>query len=112
MLSKTVKVFGLLALLGALALPAGALAKSHHAGIRLSAHQKSVIRAHLMKQIKANPRMIKNKAWLRSAAIVSFQLPVTIRLNPLPFGKLVNSVATLRRVSRAKCRTVTQKLTS
>jgi|GEM_PF-3646297 len=88
MLSRTVKVFGLLTLLAALALPPAAVARTHHSrarAIHLTAREKRIIRARLMREIKANPRMIRNKAWLRSAAIVQFQLPVTIRLNPQPF---------------------------
>ena len=86
MLSKTFKVFGLLALLGAFALTPAAFAARHRTAIHLTAHQKAVIRARLMRQIKHNPGMIKNKAWLREAGVVQFQLPVTIRLNPSPFS--------------------------
>jgi len=83
MLTRAVKVIGLLTLLAAFAFPSAALASHHGRSHGLTAHQKKVIRAKLLREIRHNPRMIKNKAWLREAVIVHFSLPVAIRLNPV-----------------------------
>lgn len=50
------------------------------ASAKLTKHQKVHIRKQLRKQIKKNPKMIRNKHWLKRASLVDFQLPVTIKL--------------------------------
>jgi hypothetical protein len=50
------------------------------ASAKLTKSQKVHIRHKLRKQIKKNPRMIKNKRWLKRASLVDFSLPVTIKL--------------------------------
>ena len=51
---------------------------------RLSAKQKRHIRAQLRKQVKKNPAVVKRRAFLKKAALVNFNLPVTIRLRGVP----------------------------
>ncbi len=63
---------------------------------RLSHARKAKIRAELRKQVKRTPRVLRRRSFLRRAALVNFQLPVTIRLrntcmtdngqNPAPGG--------------------------
>jgi hypothetical protein len=75
------KVSHFLALVVVTALSVGLLAgpasaKTH----RLSAKQKSAIRAQLRKAIKKNPRLINRRSFVKKASLVDFKLPVTIRL--------------------------------
>ncbi len=63
---------------------------------RLSKARKASIRAELRKQVGRSPRVLRSRSFLRRAALVNFQLPVTIRLrnacmtdngqNPAPGG--------------------------
>ncbi len=63
---------------------------------RVSAEKKAVIGKQLRKQLKHNPSALRRRSFLRRAALVNFELPVTIRLrntcmtdngeNPAPGG--------------------------
>jgi hypothetical protein len=46
----------------------------------MSGKQRAHARAKLLKQIKRHPRLIRNKSFVRRAALVNFKLPVSIRL--------------------------------
>lgn len=70
------KVLGLLCTFGLLA---GLIAGPASAK-RLSAKQKTAIRAQLKKAVKHNPKAVTKKSFLRKASLVNFKLPVTIRL--------------------------------
>ena len=53
------------------------------AGSHLSHARKAKIRAELRRLVKQNPRVLRRRSFLRRAALVNFNLPVTIRLrNP------------------------------
>jgi hypothetical protein len=58
----------------------GNVASASAAGSQLSAKQKAHVRAQLRKQIKKNPRVIRQKSFVKKAALVNFKLPVTLRL--------------------------------
>jgi hypothetical protein len=62
---------------GAMTAPAMAKSTVKH---KMTAKQKSHIRAQLRKQIKHNPKAIMRKSFLKKAALVNFKLPVTLRL--------------------------------
>jgi hypothetical protein len=47
---------------------------------KMSAKHKAQIRAQLRREIKKNPKAIMRRSFLRKAALVSFKLPVTLRL--------------------------------
>lgn len=49
----------------------------------MSKASKKKAAAKLIKQLKKNPRLIKNKRWLRKAGHVDATLPLTVRLNPV-----------------------------
>jgi len=85
------KVSHFLALVVVAALSVGLLAGPASAKTsRLSAKQKSAIRAQLRHQIKKNPKAIRNKHFLKRASLVNFKLPITVRLrtdgNGCPVG--------------------------
>ena len=48
---------------------------------KLSAKQKAKIRTELRRQIKKNPGLIRSRNFVQKASLVTFQLPVTIRLS-------------------------------
>jgi hypothetical protein len=50
------------------------------ASAKLTKSQKAHMRHQLRKQIKKNPRLIRNKHFIKKASLVNFKLPVTIRL--------------------------------
>jgi hypothetical protein len=50
------------------------------ASAKLTKSQKVHIRHQLRKQIKKNPKLIRNKRFIKKASLVNFKLPVTIRL--------------------------------
>jgi len=71
----------LLALAALLALAVSAAPASARG--QLSHARKAKIRAELRRQVKRNPRVLHRRSFLRRAALVNFDLPVTIRLrNP------------------------------
>jgi hypothetical protein len=85
------KVSHFLALVVVTALSVGlvagpASARTH----RLSAKQKSAMRAQLRKAIKKNPKLINKRSFVRKASLVDFKLPVTIRLRTQQTGALAN----------------------
>jgi hypothetical protein len=47
---------------------------------KMSAKQRSAVRAQLRKEIKKNPAAINRKSFVKRASLVNFRLPVTIRL--------------------------------
>src|SRR3954469_7368203 len=47
---------------------------------KLTAKQRTAIRAQLRKEIKKNPKAISRKSFVKRASLVNFKLPVTIRL--------------------------------
>jgi hypothetical protein len=47
---------------------------------RYTAKQRAHIRHSLLRQVKRSPRILKSKRFLRKAALVNFNLPITIRL--------------------------------
>jgi hypothetical protein len=53
------------------------------ASAKMSKAQKRHAAKALVKQLKKNPRLIKNKRWLRKAGHVNATLPLTVRLNPV-----------------------------
>lgn len=56
---------------------------------------KRALRAELRKAVKKNPSVLRRKAFLRKAALVNFQLPVTIRLrNPCTTENGMNPTGT------------------
>ncbi len=72
---RRVASISLIALL-ALAVPVA----SAPAAKRLTHARKAKIRAELRRQVRRNPRVLHRRSFLRRAALVNFQLPVTIRL--------------------------------
>src|SRR4051812_13743074 len=47
---------------------------------KLNKKQKAAVRKQLRKQIKKNPKVIRNKRFVKRAALVNFKLPITIAL--------------------------------
>jgi hypothetical protein len=50
------------------------------ASAKLTKHQKAHMRHKLMRQIKHNPKLIRNKRFIKKASLVDFTLPVTVKL--------------------------------
>src|SRR5690349_14754611 len=82
------KVSHLLALVLVAALSVGLMADVAAAkparAHKMSAKQKRHIRAQLRRQVRKNPRVVQRKSFLKKAALVNFELPVTIRLRGVP----------------------------
>jgi hypothetical protein len=53
------------------------------ASAKLTKSQKAHMRHQLRKQIKKNPKLIRNKSFIKKASLVNFKLPVTIRLRDI-----------------------------
>lgn len=69
------KMLGALAVLGMLGTVfAGSVSA------KMTAHQRSHVRKHLMRLVKHNPRAVLRRGFIKKASLVNFQLPVTIRL--------------------------------
>jgi hypothetical protein len=86
------KVSHFLALVVVTALSVGLLAGPASAKTtRLSAKQKSAIRAQLRKAVKKNPRVVRSKSFLKKASLVDFKLPITVRLRTPGTGALANA---------------------
>jgi len=50
------------------------------ASAKLTKHQRAHMRHKLMRQIKHNPKLIRNKHFIKKASLVDFVLPVTVKL--------------------------------
>src|SRR5258708_28920358 len=67
-------------------LAGGSLASVASARHHLSKAQKARIRAKLRREVKANPRVVLKKSFMRQAGQVSYTLPVTLRVRKLHDG--------------------------
>ena len=73
---RHIKVLALVAALGLLA----GIQATTAAGASSSASKKQAIRKALRKQVRENPKVVMRKSFLKKASLVSFKLPVTVRL--------------------------------
>jgi hypothetical protein len=53
------------------------------ASARMTKAKKQAMQRKLIRELKKNPKLIKNRRWLRAAGHVDAYLPLTIRLNPI-----------------------------
>lgn len=60
--------------------PVAGASASVHKKTRVNRVSKRTVRARLLREIRHNPRLIKNRRFLKQASLVNFRLPVTIRL--------------------------------